>query len=269
MECIGNLKNSISSSFIWRRVHSLLGLWLVLYLFEHLLVNSQAALWIGDEGNSFVRLVNLIQALPYLHFIEAVFIGIPLLLHGIWGIKRLFEAKENADPSDGSTPSLPYLRNRAYGWQRITSWILLFGIAAHVVQMRFLGYPTMARVDHQERAFVELTYDKNLPALADRLGVTLQQQSNEQKVVASAPSPGAAMLLMVRNTFKQPLMIALYTIFVLAAAFHATNGFWTFLITWGVILSYPSQRVLAKATPIGILLLAFLGLAAIWSSYFL
>jgi succinate dehydrogenase / fumarate reductase cytochrome b subunit len=91
----------------------------------------------------------------------------------------------------------------------------------------------------------------------------------QNEVVAVSPSPGVAMLLSVRNTFKSPLMMILYTIFVLAAAFHACNGFWTFLITWGIILSYRSQKTMIPISIIGIFLLSFLGLAAIWGSYWI
>ena len=131
----------ISSPFVWRRVHSLMGLWLVIYLIEHLIVNSQATLWIGDDGSGFVKLVNSLEGLPYLQVIEIVFIGIPLVLHGYWGVKRALTAKGNARRTDGSAPSLPYGRNRAFTWQRLTSWILLIGIIAHVVQMRFVQMP--------------------------------------------------------------------------------------------------------------------------------
>lgn len=115
----------ISSPFLWRRVHSLMGLWLVIYLIEHLIVNSQAALWIDNDGNGFIRLVNSLESLPYLHVIEVVFIGIPLVIHGYWGVKRIFTAKGNSGKTDGTSPSLPYGRNRAFNWQRLTSWILL------------------------------------------------------------------------------------------------------------------------------------------------
>lgn len=37
----------LPSAFIWRRAHSLTGLWLVLFLIEHLLTNSQAALFLA------------------------------------------------------------------------------------------------------------------------------------------------------------------------------------------------------------------------------
>lgn len=236
--------------FIWRRVHSLMGFWLVIYLFEHLLVNSQAALWISGDGSTFVRMVNSLESLPYLHIVETVFIGIPIVIHGVWGIKRAFTAKTNIS-------TLKYERNFAYTLQRWSSWILLFGILGHVAQMRFIEQPKEVNGAY----IVQVTMDEKLPALAQKLGITLDGD------IASSPTPGGAMLLMVRDTFKSPLMAILYTIFLLAAAFHAFNGFWTFLITWGAIISYRSQKRMIPFCMAGALLLAFFGLAAIWGSY--
>ena len=123
----------IPNAFLWRRAHSLTGLWLVIFLIEHLLTNSQAALWIGDNGLGFIQAVNSLKELPHLQAIEIFLLGVPLLVHGLWGVKYLMTSKMNSFASDGSSPSLPqYPRNRAYTWQRITSWILLVGIAAHV-----------------------------------------------------------------------------------------------------------------------------------------
>jgi succinate dehydrogenase / fumarate reductase, cytochrome b subunit len=257
--------NKIPTAFIWRRVHSLLGFWLVLYLVEHLFVNSQAAFWMGDSNHSFIRLVNFIRSLPYLHAIEVLLIGIPLVVHGVWGVARLWSAQGNFGHSDGSRPSLPYARNLAYSWQRITSWILLFGIIGHVVQMRFLENPHKEIIDGQEQAVVTIRDDSHLCTVAQRMNVSLFPTS-DQKVRVVAPDEGTAFLFVVRAAFQDPIMAILYTIFVLAAAFHAFNGIWTFLITWGVILSYPSQKAMIKVNFVGVLLLAFWGLMAIWGS---
>jgi succinate dehydrogenase / fumarate reductase, cytochrome b subunit len=308
----------ISSVFIWRRVHSLMGFWLVLYLILHLITNSQAALWLGNEGNGFVRMVNSLESLPYLHAIEVLLIGVPLAIHLVWGVHRALTARSNSLPSKGGKPSLKYERNFAYTLQRLSSWILLFGIIGHVVQMRFLDMPKQARLEGQEQSMVKLDFDEGLYPLSSRLDVTLYncqqigaleacsqnsmesssdvynpdtaakfdkmesaREENEwretlasfslkpNQVVAVADSPGKAMLLMVRDTFKSPLNAVLYTIFLLAAAFHAFNGFWTFLITWGVILSYRSQKAMIPVCMIGMAVLALLGLAAIWGSYWL
>src|SRR4026207_984938 len=109
----------LPSAFIWRRLHSLMGLWLVLFLMEHLFVNSQAALLLGENGKGFVRAVNAIHNLPYLQAIEVTLLGVPILIHLIWGIKYLLTSKSNSGKTDGSSPSLSkYARNHAYTWQR-------------------------------------------------------------------------------------------------------------------------------------------------------
>jgi len=313
--------SSISSAFIWRRVHSLMGLWLVLYLIVHLITNSQAALWFGDDGSGFVKMVNALETLPYLQVVETVLIGIPLLIHGVWGVKRALTSKSNSSGGDGSRPGLKYNRNRAFTWQRLSSWILLVGIIGHIVQMRFLDAPKKAMSTVGEQYFVKLNFDEGLYTLAARLHVNLfspgdvesaakqvrtmgpmcmpqlgngrynadedsarmmVQKAQEEKewmaalasfklgdrqVVAVSSMPGTAFLLMVRDTFKSPVMAVLYTIFLLAAAFHAFNGFWTFLITWGMILSYRSQRAMISVSIVGMAVLSLLGLAAIWCSY--
>ncbi len=279
----------VSSAFLWRRAHSLMGLWLILYLIEHLIVNSQAALWIGDDGSGFVRLVNSLEQLPYLQVIEFVFIAIPLIIHGVWGVIRALSAKTNSLPSDGSSPSFSYARNRAFTWQRLTSWILLFGIAGHIVQMRFINYPRETMVGNEKQYLTKVSVDDGIDSVAGRIGVKLYGPEeiaafrggekwmgevssfhpHANEVVVMAPSPGKAMLFMVRDTFKSSLMSVLYTIFVLAAAFHAFNGFWTSLITWGAILSYRSQKAMLPVGWAGMALLAFLGIAAIWGSYWI
>ncbi|MBA2367640.1 MAG: succinate dehydrogenase cytochrome b558 subunit [Candidatus Protochlamydia sp.] len=307
----------LSKAFIWRRAHSLTGIWLVLFLIEHLLTNSQAALFIGDDGSGFVSAVNFIKGLPYLPIIEIALLGIPFLIHGVWGIQYLLQGKMNAFPTDGSTPSLPqYSRNHAYTWQRITSWILLFGIAAHVIQMRFLEYPSSGQLDGQQYYLVRLSRDSGLFTLSKRLGFDLysatqikeiskntleqlgpleavedtpnqlieaqrnrerkewvaaleEQKLNETDILAVSKSFGMAELLMVRDTFKSPLMIFLYSGLVLAACFHAFNGLWTFMISWGITLTAASQNLMRKFATGLMVLIAFLGLAAIWGTYWL
>lgn len=237
-----------------------MGLWLIVYLIEHLIVNSQAVLWIGENGSGFVRLVNSLESLPYLQVIEIVFIGVPFALHGIWGIKRALGAKFNVS-------SLPYGRNRAFLWQRLTSWILLVGVLGHVVQMRFIQMPKEVKEGREIWYTVSVRKDPSLNAIAKRICVTLENDG--QYVIAKAKTPGKAMLFVVRETFKSLTWCILYSVFVVAAAFHAFNGFWTSLITWGVLLSYRAQKAFLPLCWAGSALLGFLGLTAIWGSYWL
>ncbi len=254
----------IPREFLWRRAQSLAGLFLVLYLIEHLLTNSQAALFIGDDGSGFVRAVNFIKSLPYLQVIEITLIGFPILLHGGLGITYLFSARYNSRTSDGSKPSLSDLpRNHAYTWQRLTAMILVLGLFGHVLTMRFLNEPELVGKQY----VVSLTTDDGLKSLAQRLNVTLIE--NGQTVLAESDSPGTAFLLLVRETFKSPLLCSLYTIFVLAACFHASNGLWTFCITWGLTLNESSRLMMRRVSNALMVLLAFFGGASIWLTYWI
>jgi succinate dehydrogenase / fumarate reductase cytochrome b subunit len=329
----------IPKAFIWRRIHSLMGLWLVLFLIEHLLTNSQAALWIGDSGRGFVNMVNSIHNLPYREVVELTLIGIPFLIHGLWGIKYLLSAKFNSLRNPGNAPYLPLGRNRAYTWQRITSWFLLFAVAFHVIKFRFIEYPDQVNVGSDTFYISKVTMDNGLYTLADRLKVRiydsaqiaiekkeLEERNSERALLGNAermreeqmntwtgPVPqdysnqkmmvldlaqeyqgrvdfvqaldketlksgevlvvaqefGTASLLVVRDTFKNPLYVGFYTLFVLAACFHAANGFWTFLITWGWVLKMAAQRAWVGVSIVIMAVLIFLGLAAAWGTYWI
>lgn len=324
-------------SFLWRRLHSLMGLFLVIFLIEHLLVNSQASLAYGEDGIGFVHAVNGINNLPYLTVIEILLLAVPFLIHILWGIKYLLTSEQNSYGSDPSQPILgQYARNHAYTWQRITSWILIVGVAAHVGHMRFVNHPNAAKKGTQTYYMIPLTLDAGLYTLSERLGVKLQtskqigeekklltapladstketlaefllsmketfsssreengekqeiasllkaQKERQQKewvealeawplqegeVVAIAPDFGTAELLVIRNTFKNPVMIFLYSLFVLAATYHAFNGLWTFAITWGITVTARSQRYMRLISLLLLFVVGFLGLTSIWGSY--
>ncbi len=322
---------SLPSAFVWRRLHSLMGLWLVLFLIEHLLVNSQAALLLGDSGKGFVEMVNGIHNLPYLQVIEITLLGVPILIHSLWGIKYLLTGKFNSSKTDGSAPSLNYGRNHAYTWQRITSWILLVLLTFHIVKFRFVDYPDSVSMGTKNSYFAPVSVDNGLYTVAERIGAkiysvdeiekmrldvearaeesqllevaeglkeTAVDHYDEQKkivldsaqsleeqlrfsralahkglksdeVMAVADNFATISLLLVRDTFKYPVYIAIYTVFVLATCFHAFNGFWTFLITWGWILKMSSQRTMVKVSWGIMLIIAFLGLIAVWGTYWL
>lgn len=324
---------SIAPSFIFARIHSLMGLGIVIFLIEHLLTNSQAALFIGADGAGFIRMVNFLHNLPYLQVVEVCLIGIPIAFHAIVGIKIAIKGKSNNFYSKGTRPLMNFAKNHAYTWQRVTSWILLFGIILHVAYMRFFLYPIETRENKETYFLTRLTMDRGLYTVADRLHVRLidedaiQTEKNnlstmslkmsfvdeklsevqaEQKeevfnaehasiydslqrfkekkgwvaalekrplkkneVIAASTDFGAVTLLNVREAFKSPFKCALYTIFVLAAVFHGFNGLWTFLITWGIILRAKSQKVFTKICMALVLLFAFLGLAAVWGTYWI
>lgn len=257
-------RNDVPTAFWWRRIHSLTGFALVLFIVFHLFTNAQAALWIGDDGQSYIRSVNAIHEIPFLQVVELMIIALPLIIHALYGLKILQTSEENSYGYDGKHPYLPeYNRNKAYTWQRITSWILLFGIVLHVLQMHFLEGP----VKSDEGYSIFVSQDAGLASVSKRLNVNLKE--TDLGLTAVAPNFGTAELLMVRETFKSPLMMVLYTIFVLAACFHSFNGLWTFMLTWGIVLSESSQRMMLKASTFLMFIVTFLGLSTIYLTYWI
>lgn len=252
-------------AFIFRRLHSIVGGWLVIYLFYHLLVNSQAALFFKDEGHHFVSMVNSLENLPFLQAVELLFIGLPFFVHIVWGVIYLLQAKPNSLPSDGTKPSLyQYRKNRAYSWQRVTSWILIIAIIGHVVHMRFLRSPQ----EISEESYVtRVEKDPQLEHVAKKLKVQLQE-GKEGEAIAYSETPGPGFFLMVRDSFKNPYMALLYSLFVIFSCYHAFNGLWTLLITWGITMTKRAQKNMQIATSILMAVTIFLGLLSIWGTYF-
>jgi succinate dehydrogenase / fumarate reductase cytochrome b subunit len=289
----------ISAPFVWRRLHSLMGLFIVLFLIEHLITNSQAALLIGENGAGFIRAVNFIKNLPYLPVIELLLIGVPIGYHAALGIKYAISGRPNSVTTSGASPSLPqYGRNQAYTWQRLTSWILLIGIIGHVAYMRFYLYPTHAVSGVRSAYFVRVHQDDGLEAVAKRLGVHLYNEGDVDRevrqlrlyndpyeeewvralakrpvrsgeVIAESDNFGTVTLLNVRNSFQNIWTCILYTIFVVSAVFHAFNGLWTFMITWGIVIRMRSQKQSVNVCIGLMLLLGFLGLASVWGTYWI
>lgn len=90
---------------------------------------------------------------------------------------------------------------------------------------------------------------------------------DQNQVLAVADSAGAAFLLIVRETFKSPLMVLLYSLFVIAATFHGFNGVWTFMIVWGITLTRLSQKRMRTLTSFMMYLVMFFGLMASVGTY--
>ena len=322
-------------AFVFRRLHSLMGFWIVLFLIEHLVTNSQAVLLISQYGEGFIRAVNVIKHLPYLPVIEIVLLGVPIVFHMGWGIKYAIDGKINSFKGRGIKPSLPrFSRNHAYSMQRISSWIILIGLIGHVAYMRFYMYPIGVHQGRHSDYFVRIDMDGGLYQTADRLGVKIYDQFaidsakaevrreiadskrlekdiaefetkegmptkyqpalaelvqrdqvlqekqiwlqglekrklSKGQVIAEAPDFGTATLLVVRNSFRNLWIAILYTVFVLATVFHAFNGLWTFMITWGIVLKMRSQSQAVNWCVGLMVLIGFLGLVSIWGTYLL
>jgi len=117
---------STERSFINRRLHSLLGVIPVgFFLVEHLYTNFAMTRGIHE----FIEQVEWIWSLPFLPLLEVVFIYIPLLYHGIYGVYIAFQAKNNV--SQYGT-----FRNIMFMLQRVTGIITLVYVVWHVWQTR-------------------------------------------------------------------------------------------------------------------------------------
>ncbi|KKK38293.1 succinate dehydrogenase [Mesobacillus campisalis] len=115
-----------NQEFLWRRLHSLLGVIPVgLFLVQHLVINHFATQ--GPEA--FNNAAHFMEGLPFRIFLEVFVIYLPLLFHAIYGIYIAFTAKNN-------TSRYGYFRNWMFMLQRITGIITLVFIAWHVWETR-------------------------------------------------------------------------------------------------------------------------------------
>lgn len=114
------------SSFVLRRVHSLLGVIpLGVFLLQHLIVNYQATVSV----ERFNWAANIMGNLPFVYFLEIFVIYIPILFHGIYGIYIALTAKHNVG-------RYSTFRNWMFLIQRISGIIAFVFIAVHVWQTR-------------------------------------------------------------------------------------------------------------------------------------
>lgn len=111
-----------------RKIHSLFGIIPVgLFLIEHLSVNSLASTRGGEQV--FNAAVNVLHGVPYLLFVEMVFIFIPLLVHAVYGIVITAGGGLNLE-------SYNLWRNWLYVLQRVSGVITLIFVGFHVYWLR-------------------------------------------------------------------------------------------------------------------------------------
>jgi succinate dehydrogenase / fumarate reductase cytochrome b subunit len=123
------LRAGQGNSFIWRKLHSLLGVIPIgAFLLEHLLSNFEALKGPAAYGAQ----VKFLNSLPLVRVLEWVFIFLPLLYHGIYGLYIWFRGKSNL-------VYYPWAGNWMYVAQRYTGLIAFAYIGYHVATQRFLG----------------------------------------------------------------------------------------------------------------------------------
>ncbi|MEO3946899.1 succinate dehydrogenase cytochrome b558 subunit [Gorillibacterium sp. CAU 1737] len=124
------------NSYHYRKIHSLLGVFPVgFFLLEHLITNYSAYNE-GPEG--FQSKIEWINKLPLLLGMEILFIWLPILYHGVYGLYVAFTSKNNVR-------QYSYARNILFMLQRVTGVITLVFIGWHVYETRIqlaLGHVT-------------------------------------------------------------------------------------------------------------------------------
>ncbi|HUA93507.1 MAG TPA: succinate dehydrogenase cytochrome b558 subunit [Terracidiphilus sp.] len=140
------LRAGQGTSFIWRRLHSLLGVIPIgAFLIEHLLSNFEALKGPAAYGAQ----VRFLNNLPLVRVLEWAFIFLPLLYHGIYGLYIWIRGKANV-------VYYPWAGNWMYVAQRYTGLIAFAYIIQHVLRQRFMGISlpenpgaSFAKVQHE------------------------------------------------------------------------------------------------------------------------
>jgi len=123
------LRAGQGTSFIWRKLHSLLGIVPIgAFLLEHLLSNFEAL----KGPIAYGEQVKFLNSLPLVRVLEWTFIFLPLLYHGIYGVYIWLRGKSNI-------VYYPWAGNWMYLVQRYTGLIAFAYIAYHVATQRFMG----------------------------------------------------------------------------------------------------------------------------------
>ncbi len=123
------LRAGEGNSFIWRKLHSLLGIIPIgAFFLEHLLSNFEALKGPAAYGAQ----VKFLNSLPLVRVLEWTFIFLPLLYHGLYGVYIWLRGKSNV-------VYYPWAGNWMYVAQRWTGMVSLVYIIQHVLRQRFLG----------------------------------------------------------------------------------------------------------------------------------
>jgi len=123
------LRAGEGSSFLWHKLHSLLGIVPIgAFLLEHLLSNFEAL----KGPIAYGAQVKFLNGLPLVRLLEWVFIFLPILYHACYGVWIWLRGKSNII-------YYPWAGNWLYVAQRYTGLIAFAYILQHVIRQRFMG----------------------------------------------------------------------------------------------------------------------------------
>lgn len=121
-----------------------------------------------------------------------------------------------------------YGRNWAFVFQRMSGLFTLFWVTYHIWHFRFQKL----------------------------LGAYGPYQGGES--MSGLPS-----FKVLQEAFSNPVVAVLYGVGVVAAAYHLSNGIYTFLITWGITIGPKSQRISNIVTTAAFVGVSALGIVAL------
>jgi succinate dehydrogenase cytochrome b subunit len=137
---VAPLRAGEGNSFLLRRLHSLSGIVPIgAFLIEHFVSNAEAM----KSPQAYNDQVKFLTGLPFVHWMEWIFIFLPLLYHALYGIYIWYRG-------DSNVGDYPWSGNWLYTAQRWTGIIAFIYIGYHVYTMRFSGTLLM---EHYNAAF--------------------------------------------------------------------------------------------------------------------
>ncbi len=130
-------------SFLWRRLHSLSGIFPIgAFIVEHFISNAFAT----NGGAAYNENVRFLTGLPFVLWLEIVFIYIPILFHGGYGLWIWWRG-------DANVTDYPWAGNWMYTLQRWTGIVAFIYIGYHTWTMRFSGAHILT---HSDIAFAKV-----------------------------------------------------------------------------------------------------------------
>ncbi|MFZ0746906.1 MAG: succinate dehydrogenase [Terracidiphilus sp.] len=149
---VQSLRAGQGTSFLWHKLHSLLGVIPIgAFLIEHLLSNFEAL----KGPVAYGAQVKFLNSLPLVRVLEWVFIFLPLLYHGLYGLWIWLRGKSNI-------VYYPWAGNWMYVAQRYTGLVAFAYILQHVIRQRFMG---VSLPDHPYAAFAKVQHELANPCM--------------------------------------------------------------------------------------------------------
>ena len=144
------LRAGQGTSYLWRKLHSLLGIIPIgAFFIEHLVSNFEAL----KGPAAYAAQVKFLNGLPLVRVLEWGFIFLPLAFHALYGVYIALRGKSNV-------VYYPWAGNWMYMTQRWTGYIAAAYIIQHVIRQRFMG---VSLPEHPGAAFAKVQVELQNP----------------------------------------------------------------------------------------------------------